>query len=224
MGSGHIKNRFEVDVLVFDLDGTLIDSKKDIADSLNATFHVVGYDPLPMPVISSFVGNGIRPLIDRAVKAAGHPDRGEEVLAVFRGEYMARLLNNTTLFNGVEETLETLADRYDMAIITNKPAMYTGPVVDGIGLRRFFGDMVYSGDTLPQKKPDPAPLLEVARRFSAEPSRLLMVGDSATDINAGLNAGARTVGVTYGFRDVSELADAEQLIDNFPDLLPLLST
>ncbi|VAX18906.1 Phosphoglycolate phosphatase [hydrothermal vent metagenome] len=100
--------RFNVDVVVFDLDGTLIDSKEDIANSLNHTFNEVGYDPVPLKVIEGYVGNGIVPLIRMAVESNGHPEKEEEVTTLFRERYWAHLLDKTRLYPGVEETLGKL--------------------------------------------------------------------------------------------------------------------
>jgi len=213
-----------VKTIVFDLDGTLIDSKEDIADALNHTFGVMGYEPLPMSVIESFVGNGINPLIHRAVEAAGHMDREREVLEFFRERYWERLVVKTRLYDGVMETLEKLDGRYTMGLISNKPQRFTFKIVEELRLARFFDGAVYGGDTLPVKKPDPAALLAIAEKYGTAPEKMMIVGDSAVDVATGKNAGARTVGVTYGFRAAEELKEAgvEVMIDRFGDLLKVL--
>lgn len=212
--------KFDVDVIVFDLDGTLIDSKVDIADSLNHTFGQLGYDPLPMELIETFVGNGVAPLIHRAVVAAGHPERESDVMAMFRARYYDHLLDTTRPFDEVTETLEKLSGEYRMGLITNKPERFTIKILDGLNLARFFDGAVYGGDTLPVKKPDPASFLEIMDKYGVSPMRGMIVGDSAVDIHTGRNAGAHTIGVTYGFRDAKELTDAgaDLLIDRFGDL------
>ncbi|MBI4667480.1 MAG: HAD-IA family hydrolase [Nitrospinae bacterium] len=217
--------KFDVDVLVFDLDGTLIDSKQDIADSLNWTFGQFGYEPLPMNLIEQFVGNGIAPLINRAVNQAGHPERETEVLKVFRARYYEHLLDQTMFFPGVEKTLNLLKSRYKMGLVTNKPHQFTEKIVAKLGLDSYFNGEVYGGDTLPVKKPDPASILRISSRYGVSPSRVLMVGDSSVDVMTGKNAGSFTVGVTYGFRSVEELIEAkpDAMIDRFEQLTGLLA-
>ncbi|MGK7345101.1 MAG: HAD family hydrolase [Candidatus Nitrospinota bacterium M3_3B_026] len=216
--------RFDVDLLVFDLDGTLIDSRQDIADSLNQTFRRVGYDPLPMETIAGFVGNGVGPLIRRSVEAAGHADKLEQVMEIFRGIYWERLLDTTRLFGGVEETLKKLEGGYRMGIVSNKPERYTKRIVAELGLARYVGGAVYGGDTLPVKKPDPAAVLRIAAGYSVLVSKTLIVGDSAVDIETGKNAGAFTVGAVYGFRSREELLGAgpDAVIESFGELAGLL--
>lgn len=220
-----IVKKLDVGALVLDLDGTLVDSKDDIADSLNWTFVRLGYEPLPMKVIEGFVGNGIMPLVKNAVVAAGHPERFDDVLGVFRKRYYDHLLDKTRLFEGVMETLDRLAPDYKMGIVSNKPYAMTIKIIRELGLDRFFNGQIYGGDSLAVRKPDPASILMTAARYNVPSSRMLVVGDSAVDINAGKNAGARTIGVTYGFRSVEELTQArpDALIDRFDGLLNLLS-
>lgn len=220
-----ISKKFDIGALVLDLDGTLVDSKDDIADSLNWTFERLGYAPLPMEVIEGFVGNGIMPLVKDAVTAAGHPERFDDVLGVFRERYYAHLLDKTRLFEGVMDTLERLHPGYSMGIVSNKPYRMAIKIIRELGMDRFFNGQVYGGDSLAVKKPDPASILMIAARYNVPSSRTMVVGDSAVDIKAGKNAGAVTVGVTYGFRSVQELTQAgsDALIDRFGDLLNLLS-
>jgi phosphoglycolate phosphatase len=220
-----IVKKFDVGALVLDLDGTLVNSKDDIADSLNWTFERLGYEPLPMKVIEGFVGNGIMPLVKNAVVAAGHPERFNDVLGAFRERYYDHLVDKTRLFEGVMDTLETLAPNYKMGIVSNKPHAMTIKITRELGIHRFFNGQIYGGDSLVVRKPDPSAILMIAARYNVPSSRTLVVGDSSVDIMAGKNAGARTVGVTYGFRSVEELTQArsDALIDGFGDLLSFLS-
>ena len=219
-----IVKKLDVGALVLDLDGTLVDSKNDIADSLNWTFELMGYEPLPMKVIEGFVGNGIMPLVKNAVVAAGHPERFDDVLGAFRKRYYDHLLDKTGLFDGVMKTLVMLAPDYKMGIVSNKPHHMTVKITRELGLDRFFNGQIYGGDSLAVRKPDPASILMIAARYNVPSSRTLVVGDSGVDINAGKNAGARTIGVTYGYRSVEELAEArpDALIDRFDSLLGFL--
>jgi len=219
-----IVKKLDVGALVLDLDGTLVDSKDDIADSLNWTFERLGYEPLPMTVIEGFVGNGIMPLVKNAVIAAGHPERFDDVLGAFRERYYDHLLDKTRLFEGVMATLERLSPSYSMGVVSNKPHKMAIKIIRELGMDRFFNAQVYGGDSLAVRKPDPASILMIAARYNVPSSRTLVVGDSAVDIKAGKNAGAVTVGVTYGFRSVEELTEAgpDTLIDRFGELLNLL--
>jgi len=215
--------RIEAQIIVFDLDGTLIDSKQDIADSLNWTLARLGYEPIPMPVIESFVGNGIMPLIHRTMEAAGHLDREDEALALFRQRYWERLLDTTLPFDGVISALDQLKPRYKMAVVSNKLESYTRKIIQGLDMEKYFGGLVYGGDTLPDKKPNPAALHEIAQKLGGSTDKMVMVGDSAVDIMTGKNAGATTIAVTYGYRDPAELkeAGADILIDRFGRLLEI---
>lgn len=209
----------DVDLIVFDLDGTLIDSAVDIAESLNLTFSDVGYDPLPIETIRQFVGNGVLPLVKRAVEMAGHPDRLEAILDKFREIYQERLLINTRLFDGVKDTLDTLQKDFALALITNKPARFTFPILDGLKLSPYFGGAVVAGDTLDVNKPAKETMERIWAVIDKPIEKTVIVGDSEVDIKTGKNAGVYTIGVTYGFRNVDELANADILIDRFSDLL-----
>jgi phosphoglycolate phosphatase len=217
--------RFDVDVIVFDLDGTLIDSRLDIANALNWTLDQLGYQSLPLDLIESYVGNGIAPLIKRTALAADAPDDEEKMFKLFRQRYWDHLLDDTRLFDMVDETVHSFVGKYKMAVVSNKPERYTKKIIEQIGLYDALGDTVYGGDTLPVKKPDPAALLEIADKYGVTTDRILMVGDSAVDMETAKNAGAACVGVTYGFRPVDEIreAGADKLIDRFEQLKELVA-
>jgi len=216
--------KFDVDVIVFDLDGTLIDSKIDIANALNWTLEKLGYAHLPIETIEGFVGAGVLPFIQQTLETAGRPENEQVMVSMFERRYLNHLLDHTRLFESVEETVNQLSGRYKLGIVSNKPERYAKKIVHELGLEPVFDGAVYGGDTIPVKKPDPQALLEIAEKYGSPASRLLMVGDSAVDIKTGRNAGAYTVGVTYGFRPIEELADAgpDALIDRFSQLVDLL--
>lgn len=216
--------RFDAGLIVFDLDGTLIDSARDIGESVNLTFAMIGYDPLPLKTIYQFVGNGVQPLISRSLEAGGHHDRLEETLEKFRGVYQERLLLNTRPFVSVMETLDRLAGNFKLGVATNKPERFTWPILEGLGLSPYFGEAVVAGDTLKVSKPAPDAIFHIARLHDVAPESVVMVGDSAVDVMTGKNAGAATVGVTYGFRAAEEVkeAGADALIDRLDQIIPLL--
>lgn len=206
-----------VRLLVFDLDGTLIDSKEDLANSVNHALVEFGIPPLPRRLIYGYVGNGATMLIRRALG----PEREEvlpEVLGVFLDHYRRHLLDTTVPYPGVEESLGEHSGRYEMAVLTNKPVDMTHEILDGLSLSRHFVD-VRGGDSFASKKPDPEGLLRIVDFRAASPVEALMVGDSAIDVLAGKGAGTATCGVTYGL-GAGGFADhpPDFTIDRFPDL------
>lgn len=206
-----------VRLLVFDLDGTLVDSKDDLAASVNFALASFGFPALPNPVIHSYVGDGATMLIRRAVPP-GENGVAEGVLAAFLEHYSRHLLDSTVPYPGVEETLSAWAGRYRTAVLTNKPIAMTRSILAGLGLSHRFDD-VRGGDSFETKKPDPAGLLSLMRTFGASPRETLMVGDSRNDVLAGRGAGASTCGVTYGLGASGFAQDPPDFtIDRFPDL------
>jgi phosphoglycolate phosphatase len=202
----------EARLVVFDLDGTLIDSARDLATAVNrALQHVAPATAvLPDDVVRTFVGNGARVLIARSLARAGLSVPVEDVLPVFLEAYASCLLDTTRLYPGAEEALERLRGRR-LAVLTNKPGDMSRAILGGLGVRDRFSRIVGGGD-VPGKKPDPAGLLRLTAEAGVDPSAALMVGDSAIDVRTGRAAGVPTAGVTYGF-------DAASFRDDPPDLL-----
>jgi phosphoglycolate phosphatase len=204
-------------LLVFDLDGTLVDSKDDLAASVNFALAAFGLSTLPHTVIHSYIGNGASRLIQRSL-----PPDGEailpSVLSVFLDHYGKHLLDTTVPYPGVRESLDAWAGRYRMSVLTNKPIGLTRALLAGLDLDRHF-DGVYGGDSFPSKKPHPEGLLRIMDICSARPADTLMIGDSINDVLAGRAADVRTCGVTYGLgsRDF-ERETPDFTIDRFPDL------
>jgi phosphoglycolate phosphatase len=212
--------------LLFDLDGTLVDSRIDLTNSINLMLAELGRDRLPDSSVISFVGEGARLLVERALRSTQEkPPQSWEIdraLEAFRRHYGEHLLDRTTIYPEVEETLESLAS-IPKAVVTNKPYEFTVALLDGIGLRSHF-DIILGGDSLPERKPSPLMLLEAARRCSAAPSMSLMIGDTRVDIAAGKAAGMETCGYVSGFRGRTELAEAgaDYLIERFSELMFLV--
>ena len=198
------------DLLIFDLDGTLIDSKLDLANSLNQSLRERGLRELERDEIYSYVGNGVYNLIERSVRAVGSDDV-DGALAHFMAVYDRRLLEKTRLYDGVAEVLHHFR-RIPIALITNKSMRFTRPIVEGLGVAHYFHPLL-ARDSLPQCKPHPAPITHCVEIHRARPSHTWMVGDGSTDITAGKAAGVRTCGCLYGFRGEEELRAAA------PDLL-----
>jgi len=184
--------------LLFDLDGTLIDSRADLACAVNLTRQDFGLPPRSTAEVVACVGEGVRLLIARAIPE--RPDLWEAMLARQRVHYVAHCLDHTVLYPGVAETLEALcAAGWRLAVVTNKPGPVTRPILEGLGIARFFGAVVGGGDT-PALKPDPAPLRLAAERLGVTlDADDWMAGDNFTDLAAGRHAGLRRCFCRYGF-------------------------
>jgi 2-phosphoglycolate phosphatase len=201
--------------LVFDLDGTLIDSRGDIAAAVNHTLSTSGRDTLSERTIASFVGDGASKLLQRATGLVPEAPEFERLLTLFRAYYTAHATIFTQLYPNVRETLSTLTQLpFKLALCTNKPRMTTDRVLFELDLSRYF-EVVVCADDLPFQKPHPAPLLHIAERLGVLPSEIVMIGDGPQDVNCGKAAGARTVGVTYGIKGAADVAAAgpDELID-----------
>ncbi|MEH6548962.1 MAG: phosphoglycolate phosphatase [Pseudomonadales bacterium] len=212
--------------IMFDLDGTLVESAPDLADAVDFVLEHAGYPAPGEVLVRQWVGNGASKLLERALAHA----RGIELAEISGAEhrrllehffiaYKANCCRRTTLFDSVMETLEFLHLRgIKLAIVTNKPAVFTAQIVDQLGLRSLFS-VCASGDSYPQKKPHPLPLQMVASEMAVDLADCLMVGDSQTDIAAAQAAGIPVVCVSFGYHqgvDLTALADT--VIDEFISL------
>jgi phosphoglycolate phosphatase len=201
-----------MELLIFDLDGTLVDSRLDLANSVNATRAHMGMPPLDFELVCSYVGNGAPLLIRRALgDRAGEPEV-QEALEFFLEHYGAHDLDNTVLYPGVRESLDRLhAAGKRMAVLTNKPVRMTRAIVEGLGVAdRFF--QVYGGNSFEFKKPNPIGVEALMKEAAVPRERAMMVGDSSVDVQTARNARIQCCGVTYGFKP-------ETLADPAPDLL-----
>lgn len=212
--------------LLFDLDGTLVDSRADLANSVNLMLAELGRQALPDCRVLGFVGEGARLLVERSLTATQdmppQPVEIDSALKVFQRHYSDHLLDQTRVYPEVLETLSRL-DSCSKAIVTNKPYDFSMALLNGIGLLPYF-DVVLGGDSLPERKPSPMMLLEAARRLGVTPSTCLMVGDTKFDVAAGKAAGMKTCGYIPGFRGRTELAEAgaDFLIERFSELQVLV--
>lgn len=200
--SGRVTIARGVDALVFDLDGTLVDSRRDLAAAVNRTREDYGLDALPVDEVVALVGHGAAHLIRRVTEDLG-PDRVPKALRCFFRHYRDRLLDTTHPYPGVEEMLEALAPHHPLAILTNKPESFSRDILAGLGIARYF-DHLLGGDSLPTRKPDPEGLRELARRLAISPGRLLLVGDSRVDADTARAANVPFAFVTWGFADAEE--------------------
>jgi phosphoglycolate phosphatase len=210
--------------IVFDLDGTLIDSREDIARAANRALAALGFRELPLDTIAGYVGDGAVLLLQRAAALADDDARLPALYAAFIDAYKAHPVVTTRVFPGVFPTLDALGD-YAVALCTNKPRVTTELVLDRLGLTPRFRAVV-AGDDLPRRKPDPMPIRHLAERLGLTPAELVVVGDGSQDIRAGQSAGARTVGLRHGIQPLERLLEAkpDHVIGALPELLPLLSS
>jgi phosphoglycolate phosphatase len=185
-------------LLVFDLDGTLIDSRRDLADAANALVVKHGGSPLPIDAIADMVGNGAAMLVRRALAAAGVEDDPRRLLPEFLALYDERLLQTTRLYDGFPEALEMLSGNATLAMLTNKPLGATERILKGLGIAPLFRAVLGGDGPLP-RKPDAAGLRHLMAEASAEADRTVMIGDSRVDLATARAAGTRVCLARYGF-------------------------
>ncbi len=190
---------------MIDLDGTLADSVPDLAVATNRMLREIGRPDLPESAVRTFVGKGIPRLVERALAGAvdGKVDKEtlDAAMPVFERHYLAVNGKHTTLFPDVMDGLDALrAAGLPLACVTNKAGRFTLPLLDQLGIAGYFAQVI-AGDTLPQKKPDPAPLLHACRQFKISPREMLMIGDSMNDAEAARAAGCPVFCVTYGYNE-----------------------
>lgn len=199
-----------VRALVFDLDGTLIDSKLDLALSIDATLKHMGCATLSHETIYGYVGSGAATLVRRALGDSITDAQADEGLAYFLSYYRAHMLDNTVPYPGVIETLERL-ETHSMAVLTNKPVKFSKALLEGLGLARYFR-YVYGGNSFQTKKPDPEGMNVLLRDLAVAPQEAMIVGDSDVDVQTARNAGTWACGVSYGL-------GLEGLREHPPDLM-----
>lgn len=187
-------------LLIFDLDGTLIDSKLDLAHSVNAARAYMGMGPISHELVYSYVGNGAPVLIRRALGPEASEQDVAQALDYFIRYYAQHCLDYTVLYPGVRGALDRMRDAgSQLAVLTNKPVRISNQIVQGLGLGDHFF-RVYGGNSFPLKKPDPIGIETLLSESGADRAATVMVGDSAVDILTARNAGVRACGVTYGFQ------------------------
>jgi len=199
-----------IQLVIFDLDGTLVDSKKDLALSVNAVRERMGLGPLSDDLIASYVGQGVTVLVRRALSEQTTDEEVEKAVQIFLQHYRLHMLDNTTTYPGVRDVLEELRTR-KLTVLTNKPVNFSREMLTRLGIADYFS-FIYGGNSFDQKKPSPVGVKRLIRDLGVTPRRTLMVGDSETDVLTGRNAGVWTCGVTYGF-------GAHTLEDALPDLV-----
>lgn len=213
-----------VRLIIFDLDGTLVDSSVDITNALNYAVEPYGIRPLKAEDTIKMVGEGISRLIEKLIAGSftgSETGSMKDALTErFLEHYTAHIIDYTRAYPGVRETLERLSG-YKKAVISNKREALSRKTLEGLELMRFFNYVVGS-DTTPEKKPSPVPVLKVLNELSVIPEEAVMVGDSNYDVDAGKAAGVTTVAVTYGYKPVEMIRHADYMIDRMGRLSALL--
>ena len=215
-------------MILIDVDGTLVDSVPDLAYCVDEMMQRLGRPVHGEARVRNWVGNGVERLVRRALvgQLEGEPsdEDFERAYPLFLELYADNTSKRSRLYPGVREGIRALkAAGYRLGCVTNKAAQFTEPLLRDLGIRDDF-EIVISGDTLPQKKPDPAPLLHAAAFFGVEPGRALMIGDSVSDVKAARAAGFRIVCMSYGYNHGEDIRDCgpDAVIDEMTELLPLI--
>jgi phosphoglycolate phosphatase len=218
-------------LLIFDLDGTLINSALDLGLAINYMLGKLGRDSFEDATIHHWVGNGAEILVRRALSASRDIDEDledsivEEALEIFLDSYENNLANATVAYAGVKTTLQALkAQAYTLAIVTNKPFRFVQPILECLDLDNIF-ELVLGGDSLEEKKPHPEPLLYVCDNFDISIEETLMIGDSKNDILSANACEMDSVAVTYGYNYGEDIRmyNPSRVIDDFSELLEYLS-
>ena len=219
-----------VRLVIYDLDGTLIDSRSDIVRSVNRTLSDLGFSNLSSNQVSAYVGNGVSNLMRGVLKEAASQHQLSEnqraiekltqkAIKIYRKHYQEHMLDETRLYPNVEEVLKYYKG-LKQAVMTNKPEEFSVKILQSLGVLGYFFRVIGGDQALP-KKPDPKAVFELMRLAAATPSETVLVGDSTTDIKTGKAACVRTVAVTYGFGSAEELGEArpDLMIDDFAKLI-----
>lgn len=208
-------------LIVYDLDGTLVDTQEDIAASANHMLTTLGRPAIPVNQVREGVGHGIAYLVQQCL-GSDDPDLLAKAMRIYRAHYAEHLLDRSRLYPGTREILEHFKPRRQ-AVLTNKPNPYSRDLLHGLGIGGYFSEVVGGGDGGLPKKPDPAALLGLMERAGAAPGETLFIGDSPVDIETGRRAGAMTVAVTHGFCDADDVLAArpDRFAGDFGVLLAL---
>jgi phosphoglycolate phosphatase len=208
-----------IKLIIFDLDGTLADSLGDLTDATNYMLRRFGRAELAADEVRKLVGQGVRRLVERAMPDAlpAEIEEGMQALVEYNEAHIAA---KTRLYPGVKETLAFLGDGRSLAVISNKNVALCRKLLAVLGVADYFAE-VLGADSLPFRKPSPEPVLKLIEEFGVSAAETAMIGDSINDIAAGRGAGCVTIGCTYGYGEIDELAEADYRIDRFAALLEL---
>ncbi len=211
------------DAIFFDLDGTLVDSVADIAASANHVRATMGKSPLPVPTVRSYVGDGIHSLFQRVLETKD-PTTIEQAISLWRPHYIEHCLDQTILYSGIADLLIQLtALKIPMAVVTNKPVSPSEKILAGLSVRNHFASVV-GGDTISERKPNPAPFLLALKQLNLTSRRILVVGDASNDIEGARNAGMTSCGVLWGIGhpDAIRKLNPDHIVSHPAEILSVL--
>ncbi len=224
--------KITVRMVIIDLDGTLINTAPDLADSVNIMLERMGRDPWPLDKVSGWIGNGVSRLVKRALTDSmeGEPDSDDydKAFALFLEAYGENVSARSRPYDGVVAGLDKLKlAGFRLACVTNKAEAFTRPLLADLKLDSYF-ELVVSGDSLPRKKPDPLPLTHACEHFGITPQQGILIGDSANDVKAAMAAGMPVICVNYGYNQGVDLTTLQtqgviDSLDNLDQRLSLLS-
>lgn len=217
-------------LILFDLDGTLVDSVPDLALALNAMLKSLGRESFSVETIRSWVGNGAQTLVKRGLSGSSEIDENldealfEKALAIFLKSYATFLCVETVTYPHVVSTLQSLKTQgFRLALVTNKPFDFIQPLLEGLGMKDMF-ELCLGGDSLKKKKPDPEPLLYICENLGVSVEDSVIVGDSKNDILAAHSAKMQSIAVTYGYNYGEDISvhSPDYVVDDFAEILSLL--
>jgi phosphoglycolate phosphatase len=214
-------NLSHIRALIFDLDGTLVDSQLDLINATNATLRELGRSELPAAAISSFIGHGAAKLVSRALGPGANEREQVSALQIFLRHYEANKLEHTVAYPGVSEALEKLSPMA-MAVLTNKPLLPSTLILESLGLSKYFS-AIHGGDSFETRKPDPLGAKQILQQFAVQPGDALFIGDSEVDVRTARNSGMLAASVSYGFGIHDRVKFPPDIyLDRLTDLVPLL--
>jgi phosphoglycolate phosphatase len=215
-----------LEALIFDLDGTLVDTAPDLHAATNHVLGLIGRTPISMADLRAFVGHGAMNLIERGVKATGDAvdqDTLKRLHRTFLDYYGDNIADHSVVFDGLHDVLDKAeAAGLKLGVCTNKVEHLSHKLLTELGMRQRFGSLI-GGDTLPVMKPDPAPLREAITRLGIDPANAMMVGDSETDIRTAQNANIPVLAVTFGYTSQHVSAfNPTYMIDHYDEAWPII--
>ncbi|MGE4384471.1 MAG: HAD family hydrolase [Endomicrobiaceae bacterium] len=199
-------NSNKISLAVFDLDGTLVDSQKDLTSAVNFTRNHYGLASLEISVVASFLGSGINALVKSVLPNVGET-KMPEAIGMFKDFYSKHLADTTKAYDGVREMLSGLKD-IKKAVLSNKSENFSKDIIENLRLKEFF-DEIYGGDSFDEKKPSPKPIREIMNFLSVNKENTVMVGDGVNDVLAGKKAGVRTIAVLYGYSPKEKIEELQ---------------
>lgn len=210
-----------IELVIFDLDGTLVDSIEDIAGSVNYALGEIGSEPLTLDELKRLVGAGVENLLLKAAGIGEHDIVKKDMLKnSFLSHYTLHIADKSRPYNNVIKTLVALAG-LNKAVVSNKLFSLSKSLLDKLSMLKYF-KAVYGYDSCPERKPSPMPIIKLMEQFELSVNQTIIVGDSGTDIEAGHAAGIKAVAVSYGYRAVDTLRAADYIIDDMSEIIPII--